>query len=317
MSITATPQQNHSRDAAIAAIAQALEQIGRADEQLVQPDERAFKSEKENNATRRSSNEQSCSAEPGRGSLRGRLASRSLMGLLALACIGVAAFAWQSTHGQAAPEPISTSSVSIKEKEPPAQPAPYNTDVAARADAGLPQQSSQAQTKHAAPAPIAAPVAPTAAPTAPDLAQSIQMIARELANLEQGIDQLKTGQAQMVRDNAGLAEHLKATQEMARRNADLAEDLKAAQAQIARDNVNFAEQLKASQEQMADIAAQLKGSQQQIAGLVASEQKQRPRTPASSALPIANPKRQPVPTPSSSQVRAPPQDPRHPQPKQP
>ena len=309
MSITASPQQNHSRDVAIAAIAQALEQIGRADEQFVQPDERAFKSEKENKATRLPSDEQSCSAELGRTSLRGRLVSRSLTGLLALACIGVAAFAWQSTHGQAAPEPISTSSVSIKQKEPPTQSARYNADVAAKADAGLPQQLSQAQTKNAAPAPIAAP-------TAPDLAQSIQMIARELANLEQGINQLKTGQAQMVRDNAELAEHLKATQEMARHNADLAEDLKAAQAKIARDNVNFAEQLKASQEQMADIAAQLKGSQQQIASLVASEQKQRPKPPASSALPIAAPKRQPVPTPASSQVRAQPQDPRHLQPKQ-
>ncbi|MGB9115886.1 hypothetical protein [Bradyrhizobium sp.] len=310
MSITATPQQNHSRDVALAAIAQALEQIGHADEQLVQLDEGAFKLEKEKTARRHPSNEQSCSAEPGRGSSRGRLVLRSLMGLLALACIGVAAFAWQSTHGQAAPEPISTSSVSIKKKEPPAQPAPYDTDVAAKTDAGLPQQSSQAPTEHAA------PVAPTAAPTAPDLARSIQMIARELANLEQGIDQLKTGQAQMVRDNAELAEHLKATQETARRNADLAEDLKAAQAQIARDNVNFAEQLKASQEQMADIAEQLKGSQEQIASLVASEQKQRPRTPASSPLPIANSKRKPVPTPPSSQVRVQPQDPRHLQPKQ-
>jgi hypothetical protein len=314
MSITASPQQNHSRDVALAAIAQALEQIGRTDEQPLQSDVRPFKSEKENNATRLPSDEQSCAAEPGRGSSRGRLVSRSLTGLLALACIGVAAFAWQSTHGQTAPEPISTSSVSIKQKEPPAQPAPYN--VAAKADAGLPQQLSQAQTKNAAPVPTAAPVVPITAPTVPDLAQSIQMIARELANLAQGIDQLKTGQAQRVRDNAELAEHLKATQEMARRNADLAEDLKAAQAQIARDNVSFTEQLKASQEQMADIAAQLKGSQQQIASLVASEQKQRPRPPASSPVPIANPKRQPVPTPASSQVRAQPQDSRHPQPKQ-
>jgi len=314
MSMTATPQQNHSRDVAIAAIAQALEQIGHAAEQPVQLDEGAFKSEQEKNATRHWSSEPSCSAEPGRGSSRGSLVLKSLMGLLALACIGVAAFAWQSTRGQAAPEPLSTSSVSIKNKQPPAQPAAYNTDVAAKTDAGLSQQSPQAQAKHAAP--IAAPAAPTTAPTAPDLAQSIQMIARELANLEQGIDQLKTGQAQMVRDNAELAEHLKATQEMARRNADLAEDLKAAQAQIARDNVNFAEQIKASQERMADIAEQLRGSQQQIASLVASEQKQRPRAPASSALPVANSKRQPVPTPPSSQARVQPQDPRHLQPKQ-
>src|SRR5450432_143067 len=183
------------------------------------------------------------------------------MGLLAVACIGVAAaFAWPSPHGQAAPEPISTSSVSIEKKEPPAQPAPSNAGVAAKTDAGLPQRSSQAQTTIQR----SAPVAPSAAPMAPDLAQSIQMITRELENLEQGIDQLKTGQAQIARDNAELAEHLKATQEMARNNADLAE------------------QLKASHEQMANIAEQLKQSQEQTARLVASEQNQRPRTLASS-----------------------------------
>jgi hypothetical protein len=221
------------------------------------------------------------------------------MGLLALASIGaVAALGWQSTHGQAAPDPISTSSVSIQKKELPGQPAPYNADVAAKTDAGLPQPSSQAQTTP----PRAAPVAP--APMDPDLAQSIKMIARELANAEQGIDQLKTGQPQVIRDNAELAEHLKATQEMARHNTDLVEDLKAAQAQMARDNVIFAEQLKASQEQMANIAEQLKVSQEQLAHLVASEQKQRPRTLASTP--------KPVPTPRSRQVQ--PQDPGHLQP---
>src|ERR1700736_3260519 len=171
------------------------------------------------------------------------------MGLLAAACIGVAAFAWPSNHSQATPEPISTSSVSIEKKEVPAQPTPSNADVAAKTDEGLPQPSSRAQTTLQR----AAPVAPTATPMAPDLAQSIQMITRERANVEQGIDQLKTGQAQMVRDNAELAEHLKA-----------------AQAQVARDNVNFAEQLKASQEQIAHIAEQLRESQQQIARLVTS-----------------------------------------------
>jgi uncharacterized phage infection (PIP) family protein YhgE len=135
------------------------------------------------------------------------------------------------------------------------------------------------------------------------LAQSIQKIARELENVEQGIDQLKTGQSQMVHDNGELAEHLKATQEMARHNADLAEDLKAAQAQMARDNVNVAEQLKASHEQIANIAEQLKESQEQIASLVASEQKQRPRTLASSPVPIANSTRKPLPTPPSRRVR--------------
>jgi len=142
------------------------------------------------------------------------------------------------------------------------------------------------------------------------------MIARELAKVEQAIDQLKTGQAHMVRDNAELAEHLKAMLEMARHDADLAEELKAAQAQMARENVNVAEQLKASHEQMANIADQLKQSQEQIARLVASEQKQRPRTPASSSRPIANATRKLVPTPSSPRVRVQTQDPKRLQPEQ-
>jgi hypothetical protein len=276
------PQQSHLRDAALAAIAQAHRQMG-AGENLVQVDETAFKLEEEKIATRPPSDEQPRFAEPGRGSSRSRLVLRSLIGLLAVACIGVIAFAWPSPHGQAAPEPISTSSVSIEKKEPPA--APSNAGGAAKTDAGLLQRSSQAQTTIQR----AAPVAPTAAPMAPDLAQSIQMITRELANLEQGIDQLKTGQVQMARDNAELAEHLKATQEMVRNNTDLAE------------------QLKASHEQMANIAEQLKQSQEQTARLVASEQKQRPRTLASS--PTTNSTRKLVAKRPSPRVRVQTQEP--------
>src|SRR5450631_59348 len=269
------PQQNHLRDAALAAIAQAHRQMG-AGENLVQVDETTFKLEEEKIATRHPSDEQP--SEPGRRSSRGRLVLWSLIGLLAVACIG--AFAWPSPHGQATPEPTSTSSLSIEKKEPP---TPSNAGVAAKTDAGLPQRSSQAQTTLQP----AAPVAPSAAPMAPDLAQSIQMITRELANVEQGIDQLKTGQAQMVHDNAELAEHLTATQEMVRNNADLAE------------------QLKASHEQMANIAEQLKQNQEQIARLVASEQKQRPGTLASSPLPT----RKLVPKRRSPRVRVQTQDP--------
>jgi hypothetical protein len=287
MSIPATPQQNHSREAALAAIAQAYKQIG-ADHQLVQDDETACKLETEKKATRHPSDEQPRFAGP--GSSRGRLVLRSLMALLAVACIGVAAFAWPSPDGQAAPEPISTSSVSIEKKELAAQPAPSNAGVAAETD--VPQQSNQAQTTLQR----AAPEAPTAAAMAPDLAQSIQMITRELANVEQEIDQLKTGQAQMVRDSVELV--LKATQEMARNNADLGE------------------QLKAGHEQMANIAEQLKQSQEQIARLVASEEKQRPRTLASSPRPTHNATRKPVRTRPSPRVRVQTQDPTPLQPEQ-
>jgi hypothetical protein len=287
MSIPATPQQNHSREAALAAIAQAYKQIG-ADHQLVQDDETACKLETEKKATRHPSDEQPRFAGP--GSSRGRLVLRSLMALLAVACIGVAAFAWPSPDGQAAPEPISTSSVSIEKKELAAQPAPSNAGVAAETD--VPQQSNQAQTTLQR----AAPEAPTAAAVAPELAQSIQTITRELANVEQQIDQLKTGQAQMVRDSVELV--LKATQEMARNNADLGE------------------QLKAGHEQMANIAEQLKQSQEQIARLVASEEKQRPRTLASSPRPTHNATRKPVRTRPSPRVRVQTQDPTPLQPEQ-
>jgi hypothetical protein len=287
MSIPATPQQNHSREAALAAIAQAYKQIG-ADHQLVQDDETACKLETEKKATRHPSDEQPRFAGP--GSSRGRLVLRSLMALLAVACIGVAAFAWPSPDGQAAPEPISTSSVSIEKKELAAQPAPSNAGVAAETD--VPQQSNQAQTTLQR----AAPEAPTAAAVAPELAQSIQTITRELANVEQQIDQLKTGQAQMVRDSVELV--LKATQEMARNNADLGE------------------QLKAGHEQMANIAEQLKQSQEQIARLVASEEKQRPRTLASSPRPTHNATRKPVRTRPSPRVSVQTQDPTPLQPEQ-
>jgi hypothetical protein len=60
---------------------------------------------------------------------------------------------------------------------------------------------------------------------------------------------------------------------------------------------------------MANIAEQLKQSQEQIARLVASEQKQRPRTLASSPLPIANSTRKPVPKRPSPRVRVQTQDP--------
>src|SRR5437879_734838 len=112
MSIPATQQQSHSRDVALAAIAQAHRQIGNAVGQLAKVDETAFASEKAKKAMPRPSNEQPRSADSGRGSLRGRLMLRSLVGLLAVACIGVAAFAWPSLRGQAALESISTSSAS-------------------------------------------------------------------------------------------------------------------------------------------------------------------------------------------------------------
>jgi septal ring factor EnvC (AmiA/AmiB activator) len=120
----------------------------------------------------------------------------ALVGLLLAASVSVAVFAWQSTYADAA-----------------------KLIIARWANAELPR-----------------PALPAAAPMSPELARRLQTMARDLANLEQRIEQLKTSQEQMVRDNTAVSEQLKA-----------------ALAQIARDNAAVGEQLKASQKQLATM----------------------------------------------------------------
>jgi uncharacterized protein YgiM (DUF1202 family) len=278
------PEQTDPHDAAVAALKQAREQVGRSDRQLPRADEQV--SRLEQGAARKPLGQQKRLAVPDRRSSHGRLALLGLIGLLLAACISVAALAWQSPYGDAAklmfarwaPQRVSISSLPLEKQELPAQPSPSAVDVAATA--ALPQPAPPAQT-------TPQDVAP-AAPLSPELAQWLRTMARDLANVEQGIEQLKTSQEQMVRDNA-----------------ELAEQLKAAQAQMARDNANAAEQLKASQEQIAHLIAK------------ASEQNLRPRTSAPPPRPIATPTRKPVPKLSSPQARARPLAPAPPEPKPP
>lgn len=199
------------------------------------------------------------SAVPGRRPSRGRPALLGLIGLLLATCIFVAAFVSQSSYGGAAKlrwaaQLVLTSSVPLKKTGLPVQPSPSAAQVVA-AESMPSQPTPSAQT---------APqeVAPTAAPLSPELAQMLQTMARDLANVEQGIEQLKTSQQQMASDNAKAIEQLKASQE-----------------QMARDNAKAAEQLKASQEQIARFIAK------------ASEQNLRPKTSAPPPRPIANPTR--------------------------
>jgi hypothetical protein len=263
------PEQTDPHDAAVAALKQAREQIGRADKQLPRADEQV--SRLEQGAARKPSGQQKPLAVPDRRSSRGSLALLGLIGLLLAACIGVAALAWQ--YGDAvklvfarwAPQRVSISSLPSEKQELPAQPSPSAVEVAATA--ALPQPSRLAQTTSQDAAP--------AAPSSPELAQWLQTMARDLATVEQGIEQLKTSQEQMVRDNA-----------------ELAEQLKAAQAQMARDNENAAAQLKASQEQIARLIAK------------ASEQNLRPKPSAPPPRPIATATRKPVPKLSPPQARA-------------
>jgi hypothetical protein len=147
----------------------------------------------------------------------GRPAVRGFVGLLLAACIGVAAFAWQS-YGDAAkqmiarwaPQFVLTSSLTLENPGLPAQQS-RPTVEAAGAAAAPPQPAPLAQT-------AAEGVAPTAAAPSPESAQLLQSMARDLATARQEIEQLKTKQEQMTRDNARAAEQFKASQEQMARD---------------------------------------------------------------------------------------------------
>jgi hypothetical protein len=316
MSVTASPQQNHLRDLAIAALEQAHREIGQADQRLVALDEPAFREEKQNKVTPHPADEPPPAAAPPPRTRRHRPLLWSFVGLLASAGVAAAALAWQKSSELAALDPIFTATISAAKRYLPEQPAP--SVGAAKTEPALPQPSPQTSPQREA---LLGQAAPGPAPP--------QTMPRELANVQQAIDQLKAERAQMIRDNAEMAERLKVTQEAAsqnaklvedlkaaqaqviRQNADLADDLKAARSQAARDNAEFAERLKASQEQMAKISEQLKTNQDQLARLTAAEHKPRPRPVASAPTATVAAVRRPAQaTPPSPQARAQVQDPR-------
>jgi hypothetical protein len=78
-------------------------------------------------------------------------------------------------------------------------------------------------------------VTPTAASISHELVRRLQTMARDLAKVELGIEQLKTSQEQIVRDNAAVGEQLKTVlSQMTRDNAAVIEQLKASQEQTHR-----------------------------------------------------------------------------------
>ena len=184
-------------------IAPADERLARVYEQIALDTERL--SRLEHDAARHRS------AVPGRVPLRGGSAQRGLIGLLLAACIFAAAFAWQSSYGDAArqiiarwaPQLVSTSSL------PPNKPG-----LAAQPSPSAPQLDA-AESLRRTPSAQTAPqeLGPTAAPLSPELEQRLQTMTSDLANVEHEIDQLKASQEQMARDNAKSGEQLKATRE--------------------------------------------------------------------------------------------------------
>jgi len=205
MDTTLNPKQTDPPNALVARadeeLAHAYEQITSADEQIARAEEQLSKRE---HAARR--------AVPGKRASLGGRAVRGFIGLMLAACIGVAAIAWQSPYGDAAkqiiarwvPQLVLISSLPLEKPGLPAQPSPPTVQVAA-ANIAPTLQAPLAQT---------APedVVPTAAALSPELTQLLQSMAHDLATLGQGIEQLKASQEQMARDNANAAEQLKASQ---------------------------------------------------------------------------------------------------------
>jgi hypothetical protein len=224
---TLNPKQTDTRHVMVARadeeLAHVYEKITRVDEEIARAEEQLSKLE--HDAARHPSDPPQTRkntfrpAVPGsRPSLGGR-AVRGFAGLMLAACIGVAAFAWQSpSYGEAArqviarwaPQLVPTLLLTLESPGFPAQPSP-STIQAATAKTAPPQP--------AAPLAQTAPegVAPTAAALPPELTPLLQSMARDLATVGQRIEQLKASQEQMARDNANLAEQLKAgREEMAR-----------------------------------------------------------------------------------------------------
>jgi hypothetical protein len=186
-------------------LAHAYDQIARADEQLARVTEQLSKLEHDGG--------RHPAAVLDRRPSRGGWALRGLIGLLLAACIFAAAFVSQSSYGdvaktiiaQWAPRFILASSTQLERPGRALQPSPSIVQVATAGPIS-PEPTVSAQT-----APQEG--ASTSAPMPPELAQLLETMAHDLAQVEQGIEQLKTRQEQMASDNTKLVDQLKANQE--------------------------------------------------------------------------------------------------------
>jgi hypothetical protein len=290
---------NQSRDEAHAAIAEAFRLIGQSNEVSEKPalfDKSTAQEQPSNLLEVRSFDSTIPSAHR-------RHFSRVLGAILVLASIGFAALAWRSSHGQDPPEIIATSSLPVRKHETLTAPAEIHSETAAKMSVTSPDALDKATPQ---PSPLA--LAPAIAP--PELEQQVQAMARELENVERGINQLETAQAQIVRGNAELADRLKVMQEVTLHTAELMKNLEAAERQMALDNNKLAEQFKESQDRLANMADLIRGGQEQLTRRIVSEQKRRPATPATAPLANVIPARKPTTSPPAAVARAQPQGPR-------
>ena len=208
MDSSANTKQADPRDVSPGLSTQDIELVARADERLAHAYEQIARVDEQISRMEYDAARKKAASKLRRPS-RGRPALRGFIALLLTAGICTAAFAWQS-YGETVRPMISqwvpqlASSLPSATPELAAQQSRPAVQVAA-ADAAISQLSSppaQAVPQDAAPAPIP-----------PEVTQSLQAMARDLASVQQEIGQLKASQQELARENTGIIEQLKATQE--------------------------------------------------------------------------------------------------------
>ena len=184
-------------------LAHAYGQIASADEQLARLTEKLKRMEQEPPPRRPR-------IIAARRPSRGRPALRGFIGLLAALGIGAVAFVSQSSYGEAAKPVIAWAAPYVGSWLPQAkpefsgQPAPSGVRLAA-ADA------VSVQATPSAPAGSQDNASPPVMASA-EQAELLQTMARDLATMQQGIEQLKASQEQLVNENAKTVEQLRASE---------------------------------------------------------------------------------------------------------
>jgi hypothetical protein len=259
-------------------IARAYEQIALADEEIARTLAQDVASHPSNPVTRMTGD------RPAIGSP----AVRGFVGFLLAACIGVAAFGWQSSYGDAAKQIVArwAPQLVLTSSPPPENPGlleqPSPPTLQASTANALPSQPAPLAPAPEGVAPIAAALSPESAQLLQSMSRDLAIVGQEIEQLKAGMEQIKTNQEQMARDNARAAEQFKASQEAMARDIAKASEAKASEAK----------------------ASEAKASEAKASEAKASEQSLRHKISAPPPRPIATQTRKPVPILPPPQARA-------------
>jgi len=220
----------------------------------------------------------------------------------AVVCIGAIAFAWLISGGRTDNSAASPASISMATGEKQPLTTQAIPSIATAKSVKSPEQpivQAQITPKPADPALL----------VASDTTQRIQSLERRLINLEQGIEQIKSDQAKLARENANLLGSLRDEQEkLVLRVQEFASEAKAAEEKAMRDRLTAAEQLRVNQEQLVKVGEQLKAGQDQIdqTKIAAQRRMSKLASPPSQVpgAPAATPKPAPKPPQQSGASRA-------------